>query len=174
MPIVTMEQLYNYQNVPRSRDLFQEIKNPASEYTPIFSLSNNPPSGLIPLKKLYIAHCVDDPTEVTFVDEVFGDWNFWEAMCKNSAFPPYLENWRREVAIRRKQKAFKKILEELEDGKNSFQAAKYLIEEPWMGGPTAADRKKQRLKTKETSEEAYKSSQIQDDISRLRESGVLN
>jgi len=176
MPICSMDQLYNDRNCPRTKGLFYELsfQSKDEDTTPIFSIRNVPKEGYIPLKKLYLSLSVDDPSEVTFVDEVFGDWPYWLALVDSVMFKPVIEEWRREAEVRRKQKAFQAVIKEMKEGKGSFQAAKYLIEEPWKGGPTAADRKKARSKARETAEEAFHSAAIQSDIERLKEQGILN
>lgn len=175
MPICTKEQLYGSNNVPRTKDIFYEHRftGKSEGANAIFTVANVPAEGYIPLKKLYMSFCVEDPSEITFCDEVFGDFHYWSCLQEASLFKPILETWRYEASVRRKQLAFKEVIKELKEGKASFQAAKYLVEEPWKGGPTAADRKKAKAKSQESAEEAFQNSQIQDDVKRLRDSGII-
>lgn len=176
MPICTLEQLFTSQNVPRTKDIFYEHRyaGKSEGANAIFTVANVPAEGYIPLKKLYMTFCVDDPSEVTFCDEVFGDFYYWSCLQEASLFKPILEAWRYEASVRRKQMAFKQIINEVKEGKSAFQAAKYLVEEPWKGGPTAADRKKAKAKSQESAEEAFQNSQIQEDVKRLKEQGIIN
>ena len=59
------------------------------------------------------------------------------------------------------------------NGKSSFTAAKYLIEEPWKTG-NAMERKRNKKLVSESAEEAFSDSTIQSDLKRLKEEGVLN
>lgn len=176
MPICTPEDLYGYNNLKRIGSIVYELRRGDDDGSrSLFSISSNPQNGRISLEKLYMTFCVDDPTEVTFAEEVFGDLEFWLEMRESSRMKPYVEQWQHMAAIRRKQKAFKTIVAEIEEkGKNSYQAAKYLIEEPWVTGTTAAERKKARKRVSETAEEAFQAKQIQEDVLRLKEEGILN
>lgn len=129
---------------------------------PIMTLTRNTRNGeLISLRALYIQYCVDDPTEATFCDEVFGDWYYWSKLRVVKWFQPYLKEWMEECDVRRKSLAFKAVVKEIkEDGKGALQAAKFLITDP------------HRAKTKENKEiskrttEAAKA-EYQDDVTRL-------
>lgn len=171
MPLVSKEDMYNAQNVHFCRNIFIEY-NPSA----LFTLSRNPEAGKgVPLADLYIALTVDDPSEATFVDEVFGDFFFWKSLSNSQFFKPHLEEWKEVAEIKRKQKAFKAIMNEVKtEGKSSFSAAKYLIEEPWRGAPTAAERKRMRSKVNETTEKAFSDQQIQEDVERLKKEGLYN
>ncbi|MCA9368199.1 hypothetical protein KC887_08155, partial [Candidatus Kaiserbacteria bacterium] len=73
--------------------------------------------------------------------------------------------------VKRKSKAFQAIIKEVtNDGKNSYAAAKYLIEEPWKQKRTKAAKEESRA----TTEEALISSEVSEDLDRLREAGLLN
>ena len=120
------------------RDIFCEW-NPDAMLT----FNKNGKDGKINLFNLYMAHAVDDPSEVTFAEEVFGDLYFWQCLAE-SWFKPHLEEWRHLAAIKRKQGAFKAIINEVKtNGRSAFTAAKYPIEQPWKIG-NAADRNKVR------------------------------
>ena len=102
-----------------------------------------------------------------FRSTVFGDVQFWERLKKAPWMPAYVDAWKHEAEIRRKSLAFGAVLKEVrEDGKSSFQAAKYLIEEPWRKGSV------ERRKTKASAREAY--DLVRDDVDRLKEEGLLN
>ena len=161
----TKEQLYASTGMRKSKSLFIEYRVEGIE--PIFTLSRHEREGLISLRNLYIQYCVDDPTEVEFAEAVFGDYGFWLNLSTTMYVAKELEEWRAIVDIKRKAQAFKTIMKEVqEDGRAAFSAAKYLIEEPWKGRKQAT-----RQKVKETATKAY--SEVQDDINRLRENGLL-
>lgn len=173
--ICSPEDIYTTNNNFKTVEPFVELRI-AREYAkePTFTLARQPKAGYIPLFQLYMNLAVDDPSEMTFVEHVFGDYAYWMALCDSSGFKPYIEEWRHIATVKRKQKAFLAISQELKTDKPTrFSAAKYLIEEPWKGGPTAADRRKAKAKTQQTTEEAFRDSQVQEDIQRLREQGIL-
>lgn len=176
MPICSLSDLYTDHNVPRTIEPFLELRI-AREYErpALFTVGRQPKAGFIPLFQIYLSLTVDDPSEMTFVEEVFGDYAYWMTLCESNKFKPIIEEWRLISSVKRKQKAFEAIVKELKSDKPSrFAAAKYLIEEPWKGGLTAAQRKKNRKQTQETTEEAFKQSLVEEDITRLREEGMLN
>ena len=167
MPILTRDQLYTEQNVPYPRNIFSEWNHKA-----VFCMSRQTKTeGKIPLADLYVSLTLDDPSEATFVDEVFGDYYFWKVLSNASFFREELELWKEEVEIKRKRKAFKTIIKSAEE---NWTAAEYVLEEPWKGGPSAAENKSQKAKILATTEEFFQEKQVQEDIERLKEQGILN
>ncbi len=75
MPIFSYSDLYNKSNNMLIRDIFSEW-NPDA----LLTLDKNGKEGKICLFKLYMAHTVDDPSEVVFAEEVFGDLFFWQCL----------------------------------------------------------------------------------------------
>jgi hypothetical protein len=93
------------------------------------------------LRQLYVALTVNDPTEVTFVEEIFdGDFTWWFRLSGTAWFQKHLKDWKREADIKRKSKAFEAIVKEATsaESKNALQAARYLIDEPWKKSRTKA------------------------------------
>jgi hypothetical protein len=168
MPIFSYSDLYNKSNNMLIRDIFSEW-NPDA----LLTLDKNGKEGKICLFKLYMAHTVDDPSEVVFAEEVFGDLFFWQCLSEANWFQKHIQEWRHLAAIKRKQKAFKAIIQEVENkGRSSFSAAKYLIEEPWKVG-NAAERKKIRKQISDSAEAALGDSSVQSDLKRLKEQGLI-
>lgn len=168
MSILTPKDLYNDRNNMRLREIFSEF-NPEA----LLTMDRNGKEGKISLYKLYIDLSVDDPSEVAFAEEVFGDIYFWQTLCQSNWFSKHIMEWREIAAIKRKKAAFKTIVDEVKTkGKNSFSAAKYLIEEPWKLG-SAKERKKVRQEIAKTAEEAFKDTTLQSDINRLKEEGLI-
>lgn len=168
MPIFTKDDLYNKSNNMLIRNIFCEW-NPDG----LLTLDKNGKEGKVSLFKLYMAHCVDDPSEVTFAEEVFGDLFFWQNLSEANWFERDITEWRHLAATKRKQKAFKAIIEEVQTkGRSSFTAAKYLIEEPWKVG-NATERKKIKKQISDSAEAALKDSSVQSDLRRLKEQGLI-
>ena len=169
MAIFQPKDLYNKQNNPLLREIFCEHNSDA-----LLTVNKNGEEGKICLFKLYMAHTVDDPSEVTFAEEVFGDLYFWQTLTESVWFKRHIDEWRFLAATKRKQAAFKSIIKEVkEGGRSSFSAAKYLIEEPWKFG-SAVERKKVRKQISDSAEAAIGDSSIQKDLARLKEEGLIN
>jgi hypothetical protein len=151
------------------REVFHEF-NPDA----LLTYDKNGKEGKISLFKLYMAHSVDDPSEVTFAEEVFGDLYFWQCLTEANWFQRHIQEWRLLAATVRKREAFKSIIKEVrENGKSSFTAAKYLIEEPWKTG-NAMQRKQNKKLISESAEAAFSDSTIQSDLKRLKDEGIIN
>jgi hypothetical protein len=98
--------------------------------------------------------CVDDPTEAEFADYVFGDQLFWRRIAEGNFFREIITDWRYIVTQKRKSMAFKSIFSSAQNG--NFNAAKFLLDEPWSRHPTKSK--------KASTEEAYDAS-IKDSLS---------
>lgn len=104
---------------------------------------------LISLQQLFIDYTVDDPTETEFALAVFGDVAYWLEMRESIQVKPHVEKWREECDIRRKAMAYKAVINEVKtQGRSSFSAAKFLIEEK--------EKDKRNPKTKEQVEKTSK------------------
>lgn len=127
MAMFDRKQLYTEQGVPKTREIFCEL-NAANG---ILSIQNE--DAPVPsLRKLYVSLTVEDPSEATFVEVVFGDFHYWERLKNSPLMQEHLPAWRHEAAVKRKSEAFKYMVNEIRnDGKNAYGAAKYLIDAPW-------------------------------------------
>jgi hypothetical protein len=159
------DQLWTTNGLPKTNSLFKETCKP--ENVPIMSL-NGLDTSLPCLRELYVALTVDDPTESVFADAVFSDLRYWLKLREAAFMPSYLADWRSEADIKRKQKAFSVIIAAATnvDDKNSFAAAKYLIDEPWKGRTKAVQTVK-----KDTTAKAY--DHFSEDVARLKEEGMM-
>ena len=161
----TQDQLWASNGSARTNSLFFESARPGD--TPLMSLQSKTKEGIC-LRELYVPLVAKDPTEVLFAESVFGDVRYWLRLREAPFMKAYLEEWSKEADIKRKSDAFRLLIEEVKvEGKNSFAAAKYLIEEPWKGNTKAA-----RTRKKETTEAAM--SPYKEDIERLKEDGYFN
>lgn len=156
--------LINSTGAMRTTALFKETAS--KDENPIFTLSNNPKEGYVTLKDIYMDFCVLDPTEVTFADHVFGSWTHWKKISNSNFFQDYILEWREEAAVRRKSLAFKAMIKDVQEGKNTLVAGKYLIEEPWLGKSAKAMSSRHK-----TTREARLA--VDSDIQRLKEAGMI-
>jgi hypothetical protein len=162
MPVVPQERLFNKSGAPSIQGL---IKGNAFAVDPVFTFKWDHSEGYLSLPKLFLSYTIDDPTEVTFAEEVFGNLPYWLHIRETSFISKELETWRFMADLERKKRAFKTLVE---DAKSNPTSAKYLIEEPWK--PKTAPSKK---KTKATSEAAFSSKEVQEDLERLKTFKVI-
>ena len=170
MPLFSYEDLYSESNnLPKTRGLFHEVNKDGP-----LSVSRREVPGKIKLYDIYMDHCVNDPSEVSFAEAVFGDLIYWKALTEDKWFIKHLTDWRMAATEKRKSVAFTAIIKEVrESGKSAFTAAKYLIEEPWLVGATATEKKEIAKNRRISAEKAYSSTAFQEDMTRLREEGIL-
>lgn len=170
MALFTRDQLYGKNNIRYTQALFYEFAGKDG----LLNLSDQEKHGTIPLRKIFIPMVTKDPTEVEFAEYVFGEYAFWQYFEERtkSWTAHHLATWRHEADVARKSLAFRSIMKELEEGKSSYQAAKYLIEEPWKI-KSAPDKRKARKEAKETAEEAFEASGVSADLKRLKEEGLI-
>lgn len=169
MPLMTRDQMYNVSNQAILRPFIWEFFGQFEKDKPIFSLyKEDGYEGTHSLRKLYMQYCVEDPTEVTFAEQVFGDVHYWLIIREQKFIEDALKQYRREADVRRKALAFKSIVKEVKsNGRSAFTAAKFLIDEPWAQGNSVAEKKKIAKGKAETTQEAYETSQAVEDFKRL-------
>lgn len=161
MAMLTPKDLYTEGNVPKTTCLVLELSRDGD--TPVFTLAMEK-EGYISLQKLFIDLTVDDPTEIEFAEQVFGDVVYWINWSNSPRLKPHLDKWRQVAEMKRKQIAFKAMVNEVRnDGKGSLQAARFLIEEPWKNKRL----KKVREQSNKTTEQAHNS--VSSDLKRLEE-----
>lgn len=170
MPLLSYDQLYNVSGVPKFSHLIVELcyARPERDQTKALFTLRNEKEGFISLKKLFVEHVASDPSEASFAEALFGDVGYWLRVRDAKELIQPLTNWREEAEVVRKSKAFKALVKEVEeDGKSSFSAAKYLIEEPWK------DKRNPRVKKQSKATTSVASRQVKSDIERLKEEGLL-
>lgn len=162
MALFEYEQLHSNQGHRLTRSLFKETAKAYDE--PIMTLARQPKEGLVQLAPIFIEMVTDDPSEYEFALHVFGNFAHWKLISESTWMQPYLEEWRMEADVRRKSSAFRRICSEAKDGgRSSYQAAKYLVEEPWKD--------KRNPKTKETHQASNEKAVagIKDDVLRMKD-----
>lgn len=165
--LVSSDKLYSASGKMLSRSLFKETNKGDGE--PVFTLSPHPQEGLISLRDHFLELTLSDPSEGEFALFVFGSVRFWNNLKKSTWLQEHLTEWRLEADILRKSKAFKAIVQEVENnGKSAFSAAKFLIDEPWK-----AKTKATKEATKATTEAASNRVNLSEHLQRLKEKGSL-
>lgn len=140
---IPREEIYTVNNSLRILCLIQELCKHTDE--PIFTLRDEK-EGYESLQTLFINLTVEDPTEATFAEVVFGDVHYWLKARENRILKPYIEEWRMVADVKRKAMAYEAIISEVKNkGRSAFSAAKFLIDEP--------NKDKRNPKVKESVEE---------------------
>jgi hypothetical protein len=104
----------------------------ADKATVVYTLKDHDHEGYPSLYRLYLQE--KDPTEYRFASKYLDGYSHWEELCGCSWFRSYLERWRRELELYIKSQALVNIFEEADhpEGKNFFNANKYLLERGWI------------------------------------------
>ena len=149
----------NSSGVWRTRDLFYEfatkdkrdcvyaalseksIEERLKEPLPIFYLGDDDayitaPNGetvlYYSLKKIYLSYTHIPGEEYEFANEVLGGWTHWQKILSTSVLKREIEEWRKEYLIKTKCAAGRQIINlALGDGKDVFQASKYVLAKGW-------------------------------------------
>lgn len=171
MSMLTRDQIYTSLNNPITSGLFCEtsIRKGSSTIEPIFSAYGGNPN-YVNLQALYVKFCKDDPSEYTFATTVFGEWKYWSALRSMEFFKAIHKFYVEEAEVARKSEAFGAVIQEIkEEGKSKFQAAKFLIDEPWKDKTKDSAVKKSAQKTTVKAADLYSG-----DIQRMQEEGLIN
>ena len=110
---------------------------------PVFCLYDDKP-GLINCQKTFVE--IGDPTGYEWAMKYLASFHHWERLMKIGWFQEAFETWNRELALKMKSEAIKRIQEEVTAGtQQSVSAAKYIAERGWekavRGRPSASELK---------------------------------
>lgn len=138
---------------------------PAPDYKPTFTLKPVDTDGYYSMERLFLEH-YQDPTEYSFVEDVFeGDVEHWEVF-KNAEFTGSLyKRWKKMALARLQSEAMLKIVATAYDdnNKNNFNALKYLVDLDKKTDKKSVGRPK-KVKTTDDID----SSSLLEDIKRLK------
>lgn len=118
-------------NVRYTRSLFLELSY-TDRSACIYTLKNRDHESYISLYQRYME--MEDPLEHEFANRYFEDYEHW-LLCANSTWlKPYVERWRKELALKMRARALNRIrsIAMDETNKASFAANKLLLEGGWM------------------------------------------
>jgi hypothetical protein len=82
------------------------------------------------LHKIYIE--MEDPTEYEFALSVFGDYSVWENLCNLSWFKTHHVQMQKELMLKLKARTIRNMINDLEEGKASYNAQKYLADAGYL------------------------------------------
>ena len=122
------------------------------------------------LHKIYID--MEDPTEYEFALAVFGDFSVWENLCNLSWFKVHHQQMKKELMLKLKARTIRGMINDLEEGKASYNAQKYLADAGYLEGN---DKKRGRPSKEELDgalkEAARNEADTKDDATRI---GLIN
>ena len=130
-------------------------------YKPTFTILPYDHDGLYSMEKLFLEH-YDDPTEFTFVRDVFeGDILHWETVKNGNVLSKYYNMWKKKAEAKLASEAIQRIVSTAfnDTNRNQFSALKYLVE---RNGKSAVGRPKKEKKVTDDKDD------ILADIKRLR------
>ncbi len=84
------------------------------------------------LHKIYLS--MEDPTEYEFAMAVFGDYSVWENLCNLSWFKHHHAQMQKELVLKLKARTVKNMINDLNEGKASYNAQKYLADAGYLEG----------------------------------------
>jgi hypothetical protein len=84
------------------------------------------------LHKIYLS--MEDPTEYEFAMAVFGDYSVWENLCNLSWFKRHHAQMQKELVLKLKARTVKNMINDLNEGKASYNAQKYLADAGYLEG----------------------------------------
>jgi hypothetical protein len=125
-----MNKFRNSQNARLLAGLFYE-QTLADKSAVVYTLKDHEHQGYPSLYEKYMT--VADPTEYRFATEWLDGYEHWEMLCNAAWFQPYLERWRKELALKIKSQALANIIiESNSKSANSYQASKFLVTEAFV------------------------------------------
>lgn len=133
------------------------------------------PKGYLSIRKLYVEHTIDDPTEYTFAMEVFGSWEVWCGI-RDSSDPKIqkaLASARELASVKRQAIAFRAVMDKVKEGAATFQAERWLVDEPWNDTKPTKDGRKKRKEDAQEAEVTFEKKGLSEDLQRLKDEGYL-
>lgn len=96
----------------------------------VYTLKDRDHAGYPSLYRLYMA--ANDPTEYSFATRHLDGWAHWERISKAPWFREYVTAWRKELELRTRSEALVRVRDvAASEGKEAFQANKYLLNGQW-------------------------------------------
>jgi hypothetical protein len=102
--------------------LFYETNDGRTDIKPVWKLSD--------WKEAYLE--IGDPTEYQAAIYLIGDWNHWKQLAEKSAVSVYIQDWRKELAVKLRSEAIAELVEQSKSPKGTT-AAKWLAENGFEG-----------------------------------------
>ena len=108
----------------------------------------------ISIKKKYLE--MEDVIEYDFAGTYFCDWEHWQRITKNKLIAPYIAEWRNELDLKLRSRAFKQILKTTET-EQGMVAKKWIADKGWVknevGRPSKAAKAQEKAYREKVSDE---------------------
>lgn len=162
-----MSKFKNQQNVRYLQGLFFE-QTREDKSTVVYTLKDDDHMGFPSLYRLYIAE--NDPTEYLFATKYLDGWEHWEMLCQCTWFKPYLDRWRKELALKIAADNIQRIMLDAASGsKTSVASQKFLAthgyDSPSKNPKGRPSKEAQKAAAKEAASEAFR---INQDFNRIQ------
>lgn len=113
-----------------TQGLFLELQYPS---TAIYTLKDDDykhkGKTYISLKKKYLE--MEDVVEYDFATTYFCSWGHWLRISKNKLIAPHIEEWRNELDLKLRSRAFKQILQTTST-EQGMVAKKWIADKGWI------------------------------------------
>jgi hypothetical protein len=171
MSLFNYKQLHAASGKPKGRSLFREWAPPEIRDQALFTLKKYDDAKSKSLYKLYMTYAIDDPTEVTFSEAVFGSHAFWLTFRGQTPVKEVIDEWEDEAERIRLSRQIEVVLEATKNERTSLSAAKFLLGEGHKLRPSyeAKDGRAARKANREKIKETIISEAFAEDIARLQE-----
>ena len=97
------------------------------------------------IKRLYLE--MEDAVEYDFATKYFVSWRHWQQICGNKLILPHIEEWRMELDLKLRSRAFKQILETTKS-EQGMVAKKWIADKGWLkkepGRPSKASKAQEK------------------------------
>ncbi len=109
-----------------------------------------------------------DPTEYYYAIDIFGSWSNWESFVSSNK--DLVSSWRREMEAKIKSMCLLHIIETSRgETRDSLQAAKFLLDAPWIKEETKRGRPSKEDIEMETKQIANDIIRVQEDFKRIND-----
>ena len=158
-----------------TRGLFYECYEDSSQAVYTLKTRDHPVGDKIYLSLYLLYMAEEDPTEFVFAEKYLVDHEHWLMISTGVWFKPHLEKWRRELDLKIKSQALKRIINTAKlGGRDALQANRYLIEKGWENKQTTYSRgrpSKDEIK-KEARRLSEEETRLTEDFNRLNTNNV--
>lgn len=152
----------NASNAKLLRAIFYE-ETDADKSTVVYTLKDEDHEGFPSLYRLYME--MEDLLEYEFANTYLLNWSHWEMLTQCSWFNPYVSRWRKELELKIRSKALRKLREDATStSKTANSSNRYLLERGWTDKAT---------KGRPSKEEVRRAAKEQADAQKTLESDFL-
>ncbi len=108
----------------------------------------------ISIKKKYLE--MEDAVEYDFATTYFCSWGHWQRIAKNKLIAPHIEEWRNELDLKLRSRAFKQILQTTQT-EQGMVAKKWIADKRWIknevGRPSKAVKEQEKMYREKVNDE---------------------